>query len=307
MKTNKFASIGISASFFIATMFFASAAFAGWTCCIPNADNTASSACGQGASAAPECPSGCCNFELKSKSDPCPAGSNCQSCGGNFVSNACSGTTNTESPVCRYPSLTPAGLVLKQGQEYDLLANAYNPGIYMISEVRAVSSAPTLVSVLPYIKNVCCGWTVGYSNPAVPFHVTALAQGVSVVKATFRASAGTTLTCSASAAVTVRGVATPLACIPGAKCVSNTGTFSVGAVVTCSMPKPTDLTLGTPSYEMSCAPFAGTVAKAKFAYTSTTGTFRAFSIATGVTKVDCKFRYCQKAASGVITCSDWGV
>lgn len=306
MKTNRLASIGISASFFIATMFFASAAFAGWTCCIPNADGSASSSCGQGG--ASSCTNGCCNVETKSRYE-CPAGStssSCINCTGNYVSNACSSTTNTESPVCRYPSLTPTGLTLKQGQEYDLLANAYNPGLYKITEVRAVSSAPTLVSVAPYIKNVCCGWTVGYSNPAIPFRVAALAQGVSVVKATFRAE-GTTLTCAASAAVTVKDVATPLVCIPGTKCVSSTGAFSVGALVTCSMPKPTDLTLGTPSYEMSCTPYAGTLAKTKIVKASASGTFSAFPINAGVTQVDCKFRYCQKATSGIITCSNWGV
>lgn len=307
MKTNRFASIGISASFFIVTMFFATAAFAGWTCCTPNADGSASSDCGKVSGSS--CINGCCSVETKSRNE-CPAGStssSCISCGGNLVSNVCSGGVSTnDSDLCRYAGVNPQSLTLKQGQEFDMVTNAYNPGFFLITGVSAVSTAPTIVSVAPSLRNVCCGWKYGYSNPAIPLHVVALGQGASMIVTTF-ASDQTKFVCKGASTITVKDIATPLSCIPGAKCVSSTAAFSVGSSVTCSMPKPTNLTLGTPSYELKCTPYAAAVAQRQILLNSATGTFAAFKVATGVTRVDCSFRYCQKATNGVITCSKWTV
>ncbi len=307
MKTNTFASIGISFSFFVLTMFFATSVLAGWTCCTPNADGSASSDCGKVSGSS--CVNGCCSVETKSRNE-CPAGStssSCISCGGNLVSNTCSGGVSAnDSDLCRYAAVSPQSLTLKQGQEFDMVTNAYNPAFFLITSVSAVSTAPTVLSVTPAVRNVCCGWTYGYSNPAIPLRVTALAQGGSMVVTTF-SSDQTKFVCKGASTITVKDVATPLACVPGAKCVSNTANFSANSLVTCSMPKPTNSTLGTPSYELKCNPYAGSVAQKQIALNSVTGTFAAFKIATGVTRVDCSFRYCQKATNGVITCSKWSV
>lgn len=286
----------------------------GWTCCSPNSGDPGTDPnCGKPGqypcAKNPSCDA--CGPNEKKNMGSCPANDaackakECTGENGRTVANSCvlnNDPGSGNSSVCRYATVTPSSLTLKAGQSFVLRSNAFAGA--QIGSMTATSSVPSVASVSPSLVNLCCEWKYSYRAIPVPTTVFALREGTTRVVTTFHSGSDS---CYNSSRITVSGSVDPLSCVPGATCTSNTGSFSVGSVVSCRMPEVTDLSWGTPTYQVRCTPYKGDVAQRVAAKNSTNGVFaNTYTVARGVTAVACSFRYCQTTSSGVITCSNWG-
>lgn len=292
-------------SFVLVSVFNANYARAGWTCCVPNPDGSASSDCGKGGSST--CPNGCCSTQTKSRNECSgqePGG--CINCGGNYVSNACG--SGGGSSLCQQPTHTPSTIPLKIGQSRVLKTYTFAGG--PIGRLDVVSSNTAVATTTPSSRNLCCGWT--YGGRTYETTITAVSEGTAIIRSTFFGQSPDTRSCFVESPVTVSGSAI-LQCIPGASCrPTTTDSFSPYANVICSMPAVTDESLlmqyGTKAtYYMECTPYKGTTAQKKISKTSTNGVFGTFAIEAGITNIKCAFRYCLTNTKNLVTtCSEWG-
>lgn len=302
---------------------------AGWTCCIPNADGTASANCGQGGAA--NCPNGCCTTETKSRNE-CGGSSSasCISCGGNFVSNRCGGSGGNQWDICTALAITPNSLTLNVGQTATVSFRMKQGSFSKLNVVRSTGLATTS-SVTPTFFGAS---TLPLDNKYE--YRTATVRGLAVGQNTFELRSTDTfagyeiLRCRKSFNVNVVAASTPtpvatvkptptptptpasLQCYPGAKCdVVGGGAPSTTKSMACSMPVVPASVVSSfgatgVSYELSCDVFE-TSGNRRPAFVTRTQTnnpvFASFTTSLrGV--YQCRFRYCLVRASGNV-CLPW--
>lgn len=241
----------------------------------------------------------------------------CKTCGGSQpIASACGGGGGNV-PVCKISVVAPANnATYSMGQTvtaiadvsggvfHDLRFRTLNSnGVQDYSILSGLNASLLRENVTCYANGNCRGSDTG----------TVIGNGTAVVRAIGRVKAcpacAPDYQCYVDRTINL-GSTTPLACKPGASCNPLVqGPIKVGSDIQCAMPKVSDAELvgKTASYQLECTPYKGTVAQAKVAKSSTTGTFTTYKIPTGVTNLKCSFRYCLKdSKTSVTTCSNWG-
>lgn len=262
-----------------------------WTCCKPGPDGEATD----------QCDGVCRTAETKNEGDSCGGKpeTECYVCRGEFTkSNRCGGTSG--SSLCLYEGSTPSPVNLKVGEAIEIRSSywAYGP----IGELRWNSQNATVATTNPTIRNVCCGWL--YGRQTWPTVIEAKAEGTANVLARAFGRDNKALSCSGNIPVKVQGVATPLTCVPGAKC---TVTGTTTKTVSCTMPAA-PLASGEQvyNYYMDCKPDVTGVSAVSQTKKTPNFSFTAAKSST-LSKYSCSFKYCTiNSTTKIIKCSDWG-
>lgn len=309
MKTSvKAASILLSTPIFL--FLAVNVAFAGWMCCAAGGPD--------GTSAVQPC--GACGDELKLSSvsaggtSSCGSNTNCSICTGDKpAASQCTpssgGGTGATCTQAVYSLTNPTNLEVGNTKDFYADGRATNGNFS-----RMTATLTNIVTGGPVIGTVATtGGPTCYANGNCRqnFRITARANGTALLKVTTRVrlcpACAESGSCTQTYTVNV-GASTARTCKPGAVCTSDTGTYRVGSKVTCTMPVLTDAEKagGSVGYFQQCTPFKGTTAQTVISKSSVTGSFAPITIASGVTAMNCSFRHCVTATSGVTSCSEWG-